>query len=52
MCIRDRYYHYRVEASADGESWFPVGEKLDNALSTEKGDELSLIHISEPTRPY
>jgi len=37
----ERYYHYRVEASADGESWFPVGEKLDNALSTEKGDEYS-----------
>ncbi len=35
----ERYYHYRVEVSADGRSWVRVGEKLDNVLSTEKGDE-------------
>ncbi|MDI9585494.1 MAG: discoidin domain-containing protein, partial [Acidobacteriota bacterium] len=34
-----RYYHYRVEVSTDNETWQLVGEKADNALSTESGDE-------------
>ena len=39
-----RYYHYRVEVSGDNRTWRPVAAKMDNAPSTEKGDE----HRFEP----
>jgi len=38
----ERYYHYRVQVSTDNQTWRQVGEKTDNALSTEKGDEWRL----------
>lgn len=32
-----RYYHYRIEVSADGRTWRKVGDKLDDELATPEG---------------
>ncbi len=41
----ERYYHYRVECSTDGETWRAVAEKTDKSPATWDGDE----HVIEPT---
>ena len=44
----------RLEFSYIAESsWLPHSDSIDTSLTlNRRGDDLSLIHISEPTRPY
>ena len=56
MCIRDRFVPALEAAVASGK---PAvihvrvdGELNTNAIGYEQFQYLSLIHISEPTRPY
>lgn len=39
-----RFYHYEVQVSADGESWAKVAEKMDDAPATAEGT----LHAFEP----
>ena len=54
MCIRDRpdahHHGMRWLLLEDVIAFFPV--RADDAWAFEAPAELSLIHISEPTRPY
>ena len=52
MCIRDSYWNDVTFESYDPDA---DRDKLDDALAEAAGKrihDLSLIHISEPTRPY
>ena len=52
MCIRDRAYYQThrelIEAEMEEEKHYLLSQGVD----LEPGLVLSLIHISEPTRPY
>ena len=43
-------------ASADGEYWYSLEQEYDESIQSDSAiyciEQLSLIHISEPTRPY
>ncbi|MGB9876554.1 MAG: discoidin domain-containing protein [bacterium] len=34
----ERYYHYEIEVSKDGEKWEKVGEKKNNKVATSEGE--------------
>lgn len=40
--LGQRAYTYSIEGSLDGQSWFPVAEKTDGAVSTALGDSYAV----------
>ena len=43
---------FECKMSPTGKEWFPIEEIPEGAINASKELLLSLIHISEPTRPY
>ena len=52
MCIRDRYWDPLLAADKKGLLRKLMEECVDGEYQNFKAKGLSLIHISEPTRPY
>ena len=52
MCIRDRTGRHAGEYNIDPHKLVISGESAGGHLALITGMLLSLIHISEPTRPY
>ena len=52
MCIRDRINTVRVDAMKAVVAQYPDMKIIDSQPGDWNVQKLSLIHISEPTRPY
>ena len=52
MCIRDRAREYGARALPDGSGFVFTSERDGDTEVYRATFDLSLIHISEPTRPY
>jgi hypothetical protein len=39
----ERFYHYEIEVSEDGEKWVKVGEKKDDKVATPVGEVYQFV---------